>query len=101
MLRTIKRSFAGRKRQRGRILAISGPSGAGKGTFVKALLKQFPGRFSLSVSATTRKMRSGEVNGVEYHFLDKQDFEKVIQKANHSQKRGKFQILSSPSNPQY
>ncbi len=58
---------------------ISGPSGCGKGTIVKALLALYPEKFALSVSATTRAPRVGEENGVHYHFITKEAFEERIQ----------------------
>lgn len=57
----------------GKLVVISGPSGAGKTSVVHAL-KKHP-RVEFSVSATTRLPRSGEVDGVDYHFLDSGDFE--------------------------
>jgi guanylate kinase len=59
------------------ILVITGPSGVGKGTLIKGLLQQVPG-LQLAVSATTRKPREGEVNGVHYHFLSKDDFDRRV-----------------------
>ena len=53
---------------------ISGPSGAGKGTVIRGLQQDF----HLSVSATTRAPRSGEVDGVHYHFLDSDEFSRMI-----------------------
>lgn len=58
---------------RGVLIVISGPSGAGKGTICKALLEKHS-EISLSVSATTRSPREGEVDGVNYHFLTRDDF---------------------------
>lgn len=60
-------------KNRGVLIVISGPSGAGKGTICKALLEKHK-EISLSVSATTRSPREGEVDGVNYHFLTKEDF---------------------------
>lgn len=60
----------------GRMLLISGPSGSGKSTLCKRLL-QDP-RVEFSVSATTRAPRPGERNGVEYHFLTKDEFKRKI-----------------------
>lgn len=57
---------------------ISAPSGAGKSTIARAVLKAFP-QILFSVSATTRPARSNEVNGREYYFLSKEEFEKKIQ----------------------
>jgi guanylate kinase len=59
------------------ILVITGPSGVGKGTLIKGLLQQVPG-LQLAVSATTRKPREGEVNGVHYHFLSEDDFDRRV-----------------------
>ena len=58
---------------RGLLIVISGPSGAGKGTICKALLEKRDDLF-ISVSATTRSPRTGEVDGINYHFLTKEDF---------------------------
>ncbi|MBQ8576506.1 MAG: guanylate kinase [Clostridia bacterium] len=57
---------------------LSGPSGCGKGTIVKALLEKYPDQFALSVSATTRAPRPGEENGVHYHFISGEEFERRI-----------------------
>lgn len=57
---------------RGMLIIISGPSGSGKGTVVKALDKS---RYALSVSVTTRAMRPGEVNGTDYFFHTMEEFE--------------------------
>ena len=54
---------------------MSGPSGSGKGTIVKEILKKAPDEFALSVSATTRAPRPGERNGVDYYFISREDFE--------------------------
>jgi guanylate kinase len=59
------------------ILVITGPSGVGKGTLIKGLLERVPG-LELAVSATTRKPREGEVNGVDYHFLSDADFDRRV-----------------------
>ena len=58
---------------KGKILVISGPSGVGKGTVVKELLKDSD-EFALSISATTRQPREGEIDGVNYFFLTKEEF---------------------------
>ncbi|MBS4804263.1 MAG: guanylate kinase, partial [Clostridium sp.] len=62
---------------RGVLIVISGPSGAGKGTICKALLEKHKNIY-LSVSATTRTPREGEVEGVNYYFLTKEDFEEKV-----------------------
>jgi len=59
------------------ILVITGPSGVGKGTLIRGLLERVPG-LELAVSATTRKPREGEVNGVDYHFLSEEDFDRRV-----------------------
>jgi guanylate kinase len=59
------------------ILVITGPSGVGKGTLIRLLLDRFP-RMALSVSATTRGPRPGERDGVDYHFLSPQEFDRRI-----------------------
>ena len=53
---------------------ITGPSGVGKGTLIRGLLERVPG-LELSVSATTRAPRPGEVDGVDYHFLTPDEFD--------------------------
>jgi guanylate kinase len=60
--------------RRGILLVLAGPSGVGKGTIGKELLEREPD-LSWSVSATTRDPRPGEVDGVDYHFLDRAAFE--------------------------
>lgn len=63
----------------GILLVVSGFSGAGKGTIVKALLEKYK-NYALSVSATTRSPREGEVDGREYFFKTKEEFEEMIGK---------------------
>lgn len=58
-------------------IVLSGPSGSGKGTIVKELIKE--GAFQLSVSATTRLPREGEKDGIHYFFKTKAEFESMIQ----------------------
>jgi guanylate kinase len=60
-----------------KLIVIASPSGGGKTSIVKALLQRHPD-FEFSISATTRSMRNGEVNGKDYFFLSKEDFEKLI-----------------------
>lgn len=55
-----------------RPLVLCGPSGSGKSTLLKRLLKEFPDRYGFSVSHTTRAPRPGEVDGVHYHFSNKE-----------------------------
>lgn len=61
---------------KGRLIVFSAPSGCGKGTMLAEILKDK--NFYCSVSATTRSPRKGEVDGVNYYFLKKEDFEKKI-----------------------
>lgn len=64
--------------QSGMLVILSGFSGAGKGTLMKALMRTYD-NYALSVSATTRKPREGEQDGREYFFLDEARFERMIQ----------------------
>jgi guanylate kinase len=56
------------------LIVLSGPSGVGKSTILKKLLARHPGRLRLSVSATTRPPRAGEVDGTDYYFLSDAEF---------------------------
>lgn len=60
-----------------RIFIVSGPSGSGKSTLVETLLKEVPGTM-FSVSYTTRRPRSNEEEGREYHFVSREEFEKMV-----------------------
>jgi guanylate kinase len=62
----------------GNLFVVVAPSGAGKTSLVNKLLERDPG-VHLSISYTTRPPRAGEVNGREYHFIDKPAFEKMIE----------------------
>lgn len=64
-------------KRKGRLIVISGPSGVGKGTVVKALMDRDP-RVRLSVSATTRPKRPSETDGIQYHFVTHEEFERMI-----------------------
>ncbi|KAK3196634.1 guanylate kinase [Lecanicillium sp. MT-2017a] len=63
-----------------RPIILSGPSGVGKGTLYNLLFERHPDCFTLSVSHTTRAPRSGEQDGVHYHFVPMEDFEDLISK---------------------
>jgi guanylate kinase len=65
--------------KRGKLIVLSAPSGCGKTTIAKALLKRHPAML-FSVSATTRAQRPGEQHGREYYFLTKEEFEQKIQR---------------------
>lgn len=61
----------------GKLIVLTGPSGVGKGTLLRSLLKRHPELY-LSVSATTRQPRPGEVDGKDYFFLSRPQFERMI-----------------------
>jgi guanylate kinase len=61
----------------GHVFVITGPSGVGKGTLIRGLLERVPG-LELSVSATTRPPRPGERDGVDYHFLSEEEFDRRV-----------------------
>jgi guanylate kinase len=60
-----------------RVFVITGPSGVGKGTLIRSLRERIP-ELELSVSATTRRPRPGERDGVDYHFLSDSDFQRRV-----------------------
>ena len=64
--------------RKGVLAVVSGFSGAGKGTLMKALLSEHADQYALSISATTRGPREGEVDGREYFFKTKDQFEQMI-----------------------
>jgi guanylate kinase len=61
------------------VFVITGPSGVGKGTLIGALRERMP-ELALSVSATTRPPREGERDGVDYHFLSREEFEERVRR---------------------
>jgi guanylate kinase len=63
--------------QSGRLIVLTGPSGVGKGTLLRLLLNKYP-ELCLSVSATTRQPRPGEVDGKDYHFVSRDQFEQMV-----------------------
>lgn len=65
------------KKHRGILVVVSGFSGAGKGTLMKALVEKYD-NYALSVSMTTREPRPGEENGISYFFVNQEMFEKTI-----------------------
>src|ERR671928_629357 len=60
-----------------RVFVITGPSGVGKGTLIRLLRERVP-ELALSVSATTRAPRPGETDGVDYHFLSDEEFQRRV-----------------------
>jgi guanylate kinase len=60
-----------------RVFVITGPSGVGKGTLIRGLMERLP-ELALSVSATTRAPRPGERDGVDYHFLGREQFDQKV-----------------------
>ena len=67
---------------KGNLFIISAPSGAGKSSLISALLERYnlDDKLRLSVSHTTRSMRPGETDHVSYHFVSKEEFEKLIER---------------------
>ncbi|WP_273729558.1 guanylate kinase [Leuconostoc mesenteroides] len=64
--------------QRGLLIVLSGPSGVGKGTVRKAIFEEESIDFQYSISATTRQTRAGEVDGEDYFFVTREQFEEKI-----------------------
>jgi guanylate kinase len=60
-----------------RAVVITGPSGVGKGTLIRSLMERMPD-LALSISATTRRPRAGETQGVDYHFMSEEEFERHV-----------------------
>lgn len=65
-------------KEKGLLIVLSGPSGVGKGTVRKAIFSQPDMQFEYSISCTTRNPREGEVDGVDYFFKTKEQFEEMI-----------------------
>lgn len=72
----------GKKTKRGLLIIMSGPSGVGKGTIREELMKNNTLNLFYSVSMTTRPMRPGEVNGREYYFVSREEFDRNIESGN-------------------
>ncbi|MEA2216685.1 MAG: guanylate kinase [Solirubrobacteraceae bacterium] len=64
-----------------RVFVITGPSGVGKGTLIRGLMERLP-ELELSVSATTRAPRPGEQDGVDYHFLTPEEFDRRVERGD-------------------
>jgi len=69
--------FGTTPREPGRLTVLAGPTAVGKGTIAAYVRTHFPGVW-FSVSMTTRKPRPGEVDGVHYHFVDNQEFDRLV-----------------------
>ncbi|MBO1304857.1 guanylate kinase [Enterococcus sp. 669A] len=65
--------------ERGLLIVLSGPSGVGKGTVRKAIFERDDNEFEYSISMTTRQKREGEVDGVDYYFRTREEFEAMIE----------------------
>lgn len=65
-------------KEKGILIVLSGPSGVGKGTVRKAVFSRPDAKFEYSISMTTRKPRKGEVDGVDYFFKTREEFEQLI-----------------------
>src|SRR3569833_2295525 len=65
------------RHRRGLLIVLSSPSGAGKSTIARMLLDADP-QTTISISATTRSKRPGEVDDVDYHFVDEARFEEMV-----------------------
>ena len=63
------------------VFVITGPSGVGKGTLIRGLMERLPA-LELSVSATTRAPRPGERDGVDYHFLTREEFDRRVREGD-------------------
>lgn len=66
------------EKEKGLLIVLSGPSGVGKGTVRKEIFSNEDAAFEYSISVTTRKPRDGEVDGVDYFFRTKEEFEQLI-----------------------
>ena len=66
-------------KEKGQIFVITAPSGAGKTTIIKNILEKDAGGIGYSISHTTRKPRKGESHGLHYYFVDRENFERMIE----------------------
>ena len=65
-------------RDKGLLVVVSGPAGSGKSTLVDRVIREHPDRVRRAVTATTRSPRPGEAHGVDYHFLERGEFQAMI-----------------------
>ena len=68
------------RKNKGILIVLSGFSGSGKGTIMKELMRRYSEQYALSISATTRNPRPGEIDGGEYFFRTKEEFESMIER---------------------
>ena len=68
------------RKNKGILIVLSGFSGSGKGTIMKELMRRYSEQYALSISATTRNPRPGEIDVVEYFFRTKEEFERMIER---------------------
>lgn len=71
--------YRGQSPETGRLIVFTGPSGVGKGTLLKALLQRHP-ELQLSISATTRAPRPGEIHGQDYYFVSREEFQHMVER---------------------
>ncbi len=64
------------------VVVLAGPSGSGKNAIIKKIMERFPGKCDRLVTATTRVMRPGEVEGVDYHFFSQERFDQEMNAGN-------------------
>ncbi|MGN1392866.1 MAG: guanylate kinase [Succinivibrionaceae bacterium] len=78
--------------QKGTLFIISSPSGAGKSSLIRSLLSKYnsDGKMYVSISHTTRSMRPGEQDGVDYHFISEEEFKKMVEKDSFYEWAGVF-----------
>ena len=87
--------------RRGLVLVLSSPSGAGKTTISRAILKRDP-QLQLSISVTTRQIRPGEIDGKDYYFVNKKKFDNMIKRAELLEYANVFgNFYGTPKKPVY
>ena len=76
------------------MVILSSPSGVGKTTLTKKKIQQKYQNFKISVSHTTRSPRSNEVEGIDYHFVSKENFKNLIKKINFTNTQKYLKIIT-------